>query len=306
MKTMISLRKHRYVARISTFLVTLAFIGGMVGCAGYSTPTSYTLTVLTTTGGSVITPGQGSFAYTNGTVVTLVATPASGYLFAGWTGDVGTLGNVNNPTTTITVSNNCSITSKFVKQYGLAVGGWHTVGLQTGGTVVAVGSNSYEQCNVNGWTNIAQIAAGRYHTLGLKTNDTVVAVGMNWSGQCDVGNWTGIIQVAAGGYHTVGLKPSGTVVAVGANDDGQCDVGNWTGIKQVSGGGWHTVGLKPNGTVVAVGAYASGQCDVGVWMNITQVAAGGYHTAGLMPDGTAVAVGLNDDWQCEIGTWYLN
>jgi Zn-dependent protease len=159
MKTILSLRKHRYVARISIFLVTLAFIGGIVGCGQYAAPTSYTLAIAATTGGSVITPGQGNFTYTNGTVVNLMATPANGYLFAGWTGDVGTIGNVNSPTTTITISNNCSITSKFVKRYGLAVGGWHTVGLQTGGTVVAVGLNSYQQCNVTGWTNIAQIAA---------------------------------------------------------------------------------------------------------------------------------------------------
>ena len=97
------------------------------------------------------------------------------------------------------------------------------------------------------------VAAGDFHTVGLKSDGTVVAVGRNDDGQCDVGSWTDIIQVAAGDYHTVGLKSDGTVVAVGWNDDGQCDVGNWTDIIQVAAGDCHTVGLKSDGTVVAVG-----------------------------------------------------
>ncbi len=53
------------------------------------------------------------------------------------------------------------------------------------------------------------------NAVGLQSDGTVVAVGDNASGQCDVGGWTGIIQVAAGMYHTVGLKSDGTVVAAG-------------------------------------------------------------------------------------------
>ena len=33
------------------------------------------------------------------------------------------------------------------------------------------------------------VAAGGYHTLGLKTDGTVVAVGWNEDGQCNVGSW---------------------------------------------------------------------------------------------------------------------
>lgn len=36
------------------------------------------------------------------------------------------------------------------------------------------------------------IAAGRHHTIGLKSDGTVVAVGSNEFGQCDVGGWYGI------------------------------------------------------------------------------------------------------------------
>jgi alpha-tubulin suppressor-like RCC1 family protein len=34
----------------------------------------------------------------------------------------------------------------------IAAGFFHTVGIKTDGTVVAVGDNSSEQCNVDDWT----------------------------------------------------------------------------------------------------------------------------------------------------------
>ena len=185
----------------------------------------------------------------------------------------------------------------------VAAGGSHTVGLETDGTVVAVGYNYYGQCNVGGWTDITQVAAGRFHTVGLESDGTVVAVGDNHYGQCDVGGWTAIYQVAAGWGHTVGLKSDGTVVAVGDNGFGQCDVGGWTDITQVAAGRFHTVGLKSDGTVVAVGYNSFGQCDVGGWTNITQVTAGGGHTVGVKSDGTVVAVGRNNYGQCDVGGW---
>jgi len=185
----------------------------------------------------------------------------------------------------------------------VAANGAHTVGLCSNGTVVAVGNNEKGQCNVGGWRNITQVATGCYHTMGRKSDGTVVAVGDDGSGQCNVGNWTNITQVAAGWMHTVGLKSDGTVVAVGYNGSGQCNVGNWTNITQVAAGCYHTVGLKSDGTVVAVGYNYYGQCNVGNWTGITQVATGGYHTVGRKSDGTVVAMGDNSFGQCNVGGW---
>jgi alpha-tubulin suppressor-like RCC1 family protein len=112
---------------------------------------------------------------------------------------------------------------------------------------------------------IPMVAAGYRYTVGLKSDGTVVAVGSSKFGQCDVGNWTDIVRVAAGNFHTVGLKSDGTVVAVGLNDSGQCDVGGWTGITKIAAGNYHTVGVKFDGTVVAVGWNPDGQCAVGGW-----------------------------------------
>jgi uncharacterized repeat protein (TIGR02543 family) len=180
-----------------------------------------------------------------------------------------------------------------------------TVGLRSDGTVVAVGDNSYGQCDVGGWIDITQLAAGIHHTVGLRSDGTVIAIGSNMYGQCNVTDWTDIIQVVAGGAHTVGLKSDGTVIAVGSNSYGQCDVGDWTDIVQVAAGRLHTVGLKRDGTVVAVGWSYPLEGDIGDWTGITQVAAGRAHTVGLKSDGTVVAVGDNGDGQCNVGNWNL-
>lgn len=69
----------------------------------------------------------------------------------------------------------------------------HTVGLRSDGTVVAVGSNRWAQCDVSDWTDIVAISAAYAHTVGLKADGTVVAVGYNGFGQCDVSDWENIL-----------------------------------------------------------------------------------------------------------------
>ena len=266
-------------------------------------PFVYILTITSTTGGFVTTPGEGTLIYDEETVVDLVAEADEGYYFDNWTGDVGTIADVSAASTNITVSGNYSITAEFQYIPMVAAGVRYTVGLKSDGTVVAVGRNIEGQCDVGNWTYIVQVSAGCLHTVGLKTDGTLVAVGNNDKGQCNVGGWTGIVQVAAGDYHTVGVKSDGTVVAVGRNLEYQCQVGGWTGIVQVAAGTFHTVGVKSNGTVVAVGWNYYGQCDVSGWTGIVQVAAGYYHTVGLKPDGTVVAVGDNFYGQCNVGGW---
>jgi len=75
----------------------------------------YSLTTSSTAGGSVTTPGEGTFTHDAGTVVSLVATPATGYEFVGWTGDVGTIANVNAASTTITMNDSYSIRADFLE-----------------------------------------------------------------------------------------------------------------------------------------------------------------------------------------------
>ena len=186
----------------------------------------------------------------------------------------------------------------------ISAGDYHTVGLKADGTVVAVGVNLFGQCDVSGWGDIIAISAGYMHTVGLKADGTVVAVGDNDYGQCDVSGWRDIVAVSAGDHHTVGLKADGTAVATGSNEDDQCDVSGWRDIVAVSTGCVHTVGLKADGTVVTAGYdYGIGQCDVYRWRDIVAISAGDFHTVGLKADGTVVAVGNNADGQCNVSDW---
>jgi len=73
----------------------------------------YDLTISSTEGGSVTTPGESTFAYDTGTLVDLVATPDADYEFIAWTGNVSTIADVNDSTTTITMLDNYDITANF-------------------------------------------------------------------------------------------------------------------------------------------------------------------------------------------------
>ena len=76
-------------------------------------PAQYNLTINSTAGGNVTTPGEGTFTYNASEVVSLVATADTGYHFVNWTGDVGTIGDINSANTTITMTGDFSIVANF-------------------------------------------------------------------------------------------------------------------------------------------------------------------------------------------------
>ena len=120
MKIILSSKIHHYVKRLSIFLIIVALIAGMVGCASSE---SYALAIISTDGGNVTTPGEGIFTYGAGTVVDLVATPDVGYCLVNWTGDVDTIANVSAAATNITMNGDYVITANFVQ--GQAIRDWY-------------------------------------------------------------------------------------------------------------------------------------------------------------------------------------
>ena len=104
----------------------------------------YDLTIDSTDGGEVTTPGEGVFTYDEGTVVDLVATPGAGYRFDEWTGDVGTIADVNAASTNITMNGDYSITANFVALYDL------TISSTNGGSITAPGegTSTYDEGTV--------------------------------------------------------------------------------------------------------------------------------------------------------------
>jgi len=79
----------------------------------WMTAYNYTLEISSTGGGSVVIPGEGTFTYEPGTKVDLIAITDTFYNFVQWTGDVGTITNVNSAATNITMNDDCSVTANF-------------------------------------------------------------------------------------------------------------------------------------------------------------------------------------------------
>jgi len=100
----------------------------------------YSLTISSTPGGSVTTPGEGMHIYDAEEVVELVAVPEKHYEFVEWTGDVDTIGNVTANETTITMSDSYSITANFELEEG-----WYslTISSTEGGSVTDPGEGTF-------------------------------------------------------------------------------------------------------------------------------------------------------------------
>lgn len=82
-----------------------------------------TLTTSSTSGGSVSSPGEGSFQYDSGIGISIQATPNSNYYFVNWTGTAVSAGKVANPiaaNTTVTVDANYTVQANFAWPDGVA------------------------------------------------------------------------------------------------------------------------------------------------------------------------------------------
>jgi hypothetical protein len=104
--------KHKFIVVASITVLMCLVMGNTFACT--TTPaTKYDLTIDSTEGGSVTTPVEGTHTCDEGTVVNLVATPDADYYFVRWTGDVGTIANVNDASTNITMNGDYTITANF-------------------------------------------------------------------------------------------------------------------------------------------------------------------------------------------------
>lgn len=117
-------------------------------------------------------------------------------------------------------------------------GSGHTVGLKSDGTLVAVGDNTYGQCDFSDtekWSDIIKVVAGDWYTVGLKSNGTVVMTGEN-SPKCNyidedmLKNHSDIVDIAAGYGQTLLLTNEGEIICFGFDDDDKCsDINGYRG-----------------------------------------------------------------------------
>nr|WP_260981977.1 chitobiase/beta-hexosaminidase C-terminal domain-containing protein [Paenibacillus sp. 32O-W] len=112
--------------------------------------------------------------------------------------------------------------------------------------------------------DVKAISAGGYHSLALQTDGTVVAWGSDKNNQLDVPeNLQNVVAVSAGLMHSVALKSDGSVVAWGDNTFNQLEVpSNLRDVVAISAGNYHTLALQADGTIVGWGHNASGQLDI--------------------------------------------
>ena len=107
----------------------------------------------------------------------------------------------------------CLLTDDISKEYLDVVAISGRYGRNIDGTVVNAFSNQ-SSLNIGDWTDIVAID-GSDHLVGLKSDGTVVAVGDNTYGQCNVESWTDIVEICAYGNNTIGLKSDGSLMIAG-------------------------------------------------------------------------------------------
>ncbi len=131
------------IADVKAATTSITMEGNCAITANFETipTTQYSLTISSTTGGSVTTPGEKTFSYSDGMRVSVVATPDSGYQFVSWTGNVQAVADVNAASTTITMKDHYSIVANFEAispgQYSL------TISSTTGGSVSTPGQGTF-------------------------------------------------------------------------------------------------------------------------------------------------------------------
>jgi uncharacterized protein YkwD len=163
--------------RVGSFLIVAALIAVMAGCTVVSPSgspdygESYTLSITSTTGGSVINPGEGIFTFDEGQVVNLFALPEPGYQFTNWTGNVGTIANVNASITTLTANDSCSIRANFSGNSSSTLGTNYTAAEVEELIIVLVNAErqQFELCTLSEDTLLTSLA--REHSISMVENN---------------------------------------------------------------------------------------------------------------------------------------
>jgi hypothetical protein len=175
----------------------------------------HSLSISSSCGGSVTIPGEGRFIREAEDVVELVAEADEYYRFVEWTGDVDEIEDVHEPSTTITIRGNYSITANFELEEG-----WYSLSVSstTGGVVVEPGEGVFIlQAN----TVVELVAEANEHYTFVE-----------WAGDVDA-----IDDVHAAATN-ITMSASYTIIASFELDEG------WSSL---------TVSSTPGGTVVEPG-----------------------------------------------------
>jgi hypothetical protein len=122
--------------------ITSIFVLGNYDVLAHFAIDTCTLTISSTSGGSVTTPGEGAMVYDCGTEVDVIATPDEHYHFTVWTGtavDAGKVADPANASTAVTVDGDYTLIANFeIDKHTL------TISSNYGGSVTTPGEGVFE------------------------------------------------------------------------------------------------------------------------------------------------------------------
>jgi len=287
-------------------------------------PAQYNLTINSTAGGNVTTPGEGTFTYNASEVVALVAAADANYSFVNWTGDVTTIANVNSTTTNITMNADYNITANFAPgEYNL------TINSTAGGNVTTPGEGTFGPYANSTVVDLVAAADANYSfvnwtgdvTTIANVNSTTTNITMN-------GNYTITANFAPGEYNltinstdggnvttpgegTFGPYANGTVVDLVATPDASYVFVNWTGdVTTIANVNSTTTNITMNGNYTITANFAvtvtynltvtsDGCCPINVTGAVNgTVPADGNQTFTGISEGANVTVSADDSGVC--------
>jgi len=224
------------IANTTSASTTIAMMGDYSIVANFVK--TYNLTISSTSGGNVTTPGEGNFTYDDSAVVNLVATPDTGYHFVNWTGDVTTITDVNSASTNITMNGDYSITANFaINTYSL------TISSTAGGSVTTPGEGTFGPYTHGTVINITATANTGYHFVGWTGNVSTIANVSSASTTITMnGDYSITANFAINTYSlTISSTAGGNVTIPGEGTYGPYVHGTAVGLKAVADAGYRFV-----------------------------------------------------------------
>ena len=209
--------------------VSLQIDGDKNVVANFSKRT-YILTVNSSGNGST-NPGSGARTYDVGTVVSISATPSSGWRFAGWSGNVA---SPSSPNTTITINSDTTVTANFSQlSYNLTISsnGNGITSPSSGtstypqGTVVNISATPSSGWRFAGWNGNVASPSSPNTTVTINSDTTVTANFSQLPHLTISSNGSGITSPSSG----TSTYPQGTVVNISAMPSSGWSFAGWSG-----------------------------------------------------------------------------
>jgi hypothetical protein len=227
-------------------------------------PPTFTLTTTAGVGGTITAPPTSPTTHSAGAVVTITAAPNTGYHFVNWTGDVGTVANVNATSTTITMNGNYAITANFAINtytltYTAGAGGTITAPpisptTHDHGTVVTITAAPNTGYHFVNWTGDVSTVAD------VNAASTTITMNGNYAITANFAINTYTLTAGNDGHGTVTLNPAGgtyasgtTVTLIPVPSAGYL-FSSWSGANAadiVNTGGVYTIVMNGNKSVIA-------------------------------------------------------